>query len=65
MAYRSLNLQKGRNTLDSTANAQIRLRESGWLTFVNQKDRRSSQSRSLDVTTVVEINPELGNELNG
>eukprot|EP00959_Pyramimonas_sp_CCMP1952_P357868 7492765-Pyramimonas_sp.AAC.1 len=60
MAYRSLNLRKGRNTLDNTANAQIRLRESGWLTFVDQKDRPSLEMEDVEID-----NPELGHELNG
>eukprot|EP00959_Pyramimonas_sp_CCMP1952_P360232 7543268-Pyramimonas_sp.AAC.1 len=66
MAYRKLNLRQGRDALDSMANIEIRLRESGWLTFVDQKDPPSLKSRSQDETAVVEMgDPELGNELNG
>eukprot|EP00976_Prorocentrum_cordatum_P034556 702931-Prorocentrum_minimum.AAC.1 len=62
VAYRNLNmnLRQAGDTQDSTAKVQTRLRESGWLNFVQD------DSFSLDETTVVEIdNPELGHELHG
>eukprot|EP00959_Pyramimonas_sp_CCMP1952_P071503 1493418-Pyramimonas_sp.AAC.1 len=69
MAYQkiaSLNLRQVGDTLDSTAKIDNRLRESGWLTFIDDKDPPALENRSQDETTVVEIDDlELGDELNG
>eukprot|EP00959_Pyramimonas_sp_CCMP1952_P067880 1416642-Pyramimonas_sp.AAC.1 len=69
MAYQkidSLNLRQVGDTLDNTEKIQMRLRESGWLNFVDQNDPPSLESSSQDEMAVVEIdNPELGHETNG
>eukprot|EP00959_Pyramimonas_sp_CCMP1952_P170514 3563394-Pyramimonas_sp.AAC.1 len=66
MACRNLSLQQDRATVDNMANVEHRFSKRGWLTFVDQKDPPSLESScTQDMTTVVEIDRELGNELNG